>query len=365
MKIVYFAPIEFQDLKQRPQHIAEELSKNHEIWYIEPTISWIGTLKRKNLTSHMKRRDISSSLHILRLNGYFALPIRLQHLDLLKINTWFEKLQLSHLIPDADIWWIGYEPWARLLTRTSPDIIYDKMDDNVLLNHNKTIKKYFIKTENILIKKSSVILVTAKKFYTDFSKKHPNVHLIPNGIGLENTVNDNIMEFSSTNTKKTFGYIGRISHWFDMQAIETIAKNNPDCEIHLLGPNDLPKLQIKNVIYHNSVPKSAIPEWINKFDVCLYPFKKDKLLETINPVKIYEYLAMNKPVLAIDSTEMDAFRPFIYCYKDYNELKDLSQKILDRPFNNIESLHNYIAHNTWEQRAHDINTILEHLEDKK
>ena len=38
MKILYFAPIYYSDMKQRPQQIAEFLSKDHQIYYIEPTI---------------------------------------------------------------------------------------------------------------------------------------------------------------------------------------------------------------------------------------------------------------------------------------------------------------------------------------
>ena len=51
MKILYFAPLAFGDLKQRPQEIAAALAEKHEVWYIEPTISLIGALKDKSLTA--------------------------------------------------------------------------------------------------------------------------------------------------------------------------------------------------------------------------------------------------------------------------------------------------------------------------
>ena len=45
MKILYFAPISYGDIKQRPQHIAEELAKEHEVWYVDSTITGMRCLK--------------------------------------------------------------------------------------------------------------------------------------------------------------------------------------------------------------------------------------------------------------------------------------------------------------------------------
>ena len=39
MKILFFSPIEYQGLKQRPQYIAEGLAKKHEVTYVDPTVS--------------------------------------------------------------------------------------------------------------------------------------------------------------------------------------------------------------------------------------------------------------------------------------------------------------------------------------
>ncbi len=41
MRILYFAPLYYDDMKQRPQQIAECLSARHEVFYVEPTISLI------------------------------------------------------------------------------------------------------------------------------------------------------------------------------------------------------------------------------------------------------------------------------------------------------------------------------------
>lgn len=361
MKIVYFAPAEFSDLKQRPQHIAEELSKTHDVWYVEPTISLLGAMKQKNKKNRSMYYDISPSLHVIRLDGTFALPVRMQNIDPCRINTWYERWQLKKKISDADLWWIGYETWGRLISRHSPQILYDKMDENVLLNSDINIQKFLKKMEQKILLKAETVLVTANQFYEDISKTRSNVFLIPNGVDFScNTMTKHI-----SNTKKVFGYIGKISHWFDKKAVEVIAKANPESEVVLVGPNDQPEIQCENVKYCGAVPKEEVPQWIQSFDVCLYPFKRNGLLDTINPVKIYEYLAMNKPVLAVESKETRHFQPYVHCYHTYEELKEMSKREYQTPFLTEEELQSYMDKNTWKCRVDEINKILNQLEETR
>lgn len=128
MKILYFATLAFDDLKQRPQEIAAALAEKHEVWYIEPTISLIGTLKDKSLNCHANAYDLSPTLHVIRLDGRFALPIRLQFLDPLRLNTVSERIQLSNLFKLCDVIWVGYEVWERLLPASLTGLlVYDKI----------------------------------------------------------------------------------------------------------------------------------------------------------------------------------------------------------------------------------------------
>lgn len=329
MKILYFAPLAFNGLKQRPQELAEELSKQNDVWYIEPTISYIGTLKRKTFDYRGKRYDISPSLHVLKLDGRFALPVCMQFVDPLHLNTLSERKQLSNLIAYCDVIWIGYEVWERLLPSNAAKIIvYDKMDDNAKLSSSCIIRKFLIGSEKRLIKKCDLVFVTAGQFLERFQEVS-NTYLIPNGVHYTVPLRKNSME---KREKKVFGYVGKISHWFDLEAVKRLADANPDSDIVLVGPSDIPTVQAPNIRYIGSVPKNKVPEWITFFDICLYPFKQDELLDTINPVKIYEYLAYNKPILAVSSREIAEFKNLVYEYHNYDELVALSHKTLAAPF---------------------------------
>jgi len=98
------------------------------------------------------------------------------------------------------------------------------------------------------------------------------------------------------------------------------------------------------------ISKDQLPEIIAGFDICLYPFKKNNFLDTIDPVKIYEYLALNKPVLAINSQEIKKFNKLIETYDDYNELEKKLNKIIPPPFSEEERI-NFIKENSWYSRV--------------
>ena len=126
-------------------------------------------------------RDRSPTLHILKLDGRFSLPLRMQFMDPLRINTIFERRQLSNLLKTCDMIWIGYEVWQRLLPLdVSKMLVYDKMDDNVKLSADRIIRKYLTNCEKQLLKKCNIIFVTARQFL-DRMQAYSNVYLVPNG----------------------------------------------------------------------------------------------------------------------------------------------------------------------------------------
>ena len=89
----------------------------------------------------------------------------------------------------------------------------------------------------------------------------------------------------NTAKRKVFGYVGMIAEWFDNKAIEVIAEN-PNNQVILVGPCECERIEKQNITYIGKVEKSEVEKYICSFDICIYPFKKSELLDTINPVKI-------------------------------------------------------------------------------
>jgi len=52
------------------------------------------------------------------------------------------------------------------------------------------------------------------------------------------------------------------------------------------------------LILTGKVPFEEIPERIAAADICLLPAYKNEIMMNIVPIKVYEYMAMEKPVIA-------------------------------------------------------------------
>ena len=110
MKILYFAPIYFDDLKQRPQQIAIQLAKKHEVIYVEPTISWIRYYLKGGRDYRGDRRQ-EQNLTIIRLDGRHTFHKSIEILDLFGWNNISECHQIRKYADDSDLLWVGYTGW--------------------------------------------------------------------------------------------------------------------------------------------------------------------------------------------------------------------------------------------------------------
>jgi len=355
MKIVYFAPIPYDYLKQRPQHIADALAVKHDVVYVEPTISMIHSVIKKDRPFKARTIQLPSKVRVIRLNGMFSFPRCLEYYDFLNLNTISESVQLKQAMKNCDCIWLGSPIWLKVIKRFSEKkIVYDKMDDNGRLTSNKLLRKLINRNEKILIERADAVIVTCQKFYEECSFKNKKTYLIRNGVPFD------FMGKLKNNQKrehKVFGYVGAISHWFDFEVFPIILQNEKN-EIVLVGDNQLPEYKHPRVHYYGRVAKECIPEIISDFDVCLYNFKINDLLDTINPVKIYEYLAMNKPVLAVKSRETIALEDKLILYSSQEELKVKLESEMRAPFDNDMEVKKFLEENSWENRVEAINHIL-------
>jgi glycosyltransferase involved in cell wall biosynthesis len=99
----------------------------------------------------------------------------------------------------------------------------------------------------------------------------------------------------------------------DLKLIDVLARAFPQATIALVGPSFLTSSetlfiqQRSNIIVTGPVPYSLVPEYMRGFDVCVTPHVVSAFTESLNPIKLWEYLAAGKPVVA---TNIAGFRDF-------------------------------------------------------
>ena len=111
-----------------------------------------------------------------------------------------------------------------------------------------------------------------------------------------------------------------------------------------------------NVQIVGSQPPATLPAWVQKFDVCLIPFVKNELTKGIYPLKINEYLAAGKPVVATRFADLSDFESVVYIADDDNAFLRLAQG----DYSNTDSgrFKHFASQNSWAARSKEFSKLL-------
>lgn len=122
--------------------------------------------------------------------------------------------------------------------------------------------------------------------------------------------------------KKTLLYFGSLwGEWFDWDKLIYVARHC-DCAINLIGGYDELEEQIKtlprNIHFLGQKPQPELSAYLAHSDIALLPFKNCEIGRYVSPLKIFEYVAMNKPVLATPLDDIAGY-PNVFTSEDEKE----------------------------------------------
>ena len=135
------------------------------------------------------------------------------------------------------------------------------------------------------------------------------VILVPNGVDTwhyRNSIQEhhplpkNLIKFRSR-YENIVGYFGAIAPWLWYDEIEQLVDNRPDLGFIFIGPNygnvtgKLPKTD--NTLRFDGVDYDVLPAYANEFDICFIPFEPGEIARTTSPLKLFEYFALEKPIV--------------------------------------------------------------------
>ncbi len=107
------------------------------------------------------------------------------------------------------------------------------------------------------------------------------------------------------------GYTGTLhSSRLDLNLVRNTAKEAPDISFVFVGPNCLTEqetkdLQAPNIHLLGSRSYQELANYISRFDLCMTPHLVNDFTESLDPLKLYEYMSTGKPIV---STPCAGFR---------------------------------------------------------
>ncbi|MFY0255817.1 glycosyltransferase [Chitinophaga sp. 30R24] len=157
------------------------------------------------------------------------------------------------------------------------------------------------------------------------------------------------------------GYVGALNTLrLDINILEKVALERPDWQLVLVGPEDeafkASRLhQLPNVHFTGKKELQQLPAYIQAFDVCLNPQVINEVTAGNYPLKIDEYLAMGKPVVATATQAMQLFETHVYLSKNAADYIPLIARALEEnsPALAAERIR-FASTHTWENSVNAI-----------
>ncbi len=112
-----------------------------------------------------------------------------------------------------------------------------------------------------------------------------------------------------------------------------------------------------NLLFLGLRPHSEIPSLVAHANVCLLPFLTNRLRWEFCPLRIYEHVAMGKPVVASDTPHLRGF-PNVFLAKNTAEfIKNV--QIAESCVVDEKEVRSFAYRNSWKERMRQLEHLLE------
>lgn len=203
------------------------------------------------------------------------------------------------------------------------------------------------------------VITTSPKLCETKEVINPHCKMVPNGVNLD-LFQDPPVEKTR---HKVIGYVGAVDDRIDFDLAANLAKEMPDYEFQFIGPvksEAVKKWQMLNNIHClGAKEQTELPALISEMDCCLIPFVKNELTASIYPLKINEYLAMGKPVVATSFSDLSDFNGHISLADETQTmLKAIQRELKGNTRLRIQKRVRFAQENSWEKRATQLSQVI-------
>lgn len=381
MILVFISLESWDEIWRRNQFLCDGLLRRSEsihILFVQPPYDNSYALRTRNLSKFQLSASLASGGYQGRLQVYTptkwfpnSLPLG-RKLNEISLTKQVKRVLVSLEWTATHLWINQHEAGSLLGADIAEESFYDITDDWTKFSGNQTQLELVKKQDHKLCLEASQVIVCSDQLFEDKRNlvKSSRLHLVPNGVHVEhyNAVLDHSKSLHpvTQNWKApVFGYTGTIhGDRVDVELVCRIARAKPQATIALVGPNLLDAAdrltvsKYSNVVFTGAKPYGELPDIMRAFDVCIVPHLVTSFTESLNPIKLWEYLAAGKPIVSMNVAGFRDF-PEIVHVSDSHEgfLKNLDIARQELP--SLASARQAVAQqHSWDRRIDQVIQIL-------
>jgi len=299
-------------------YIPHCLAREHTVLFVEKATTWISPLKydvpRSRVFGGAKLKRVTDNLFVYTPRArlpfdrrYRAISRLNQELLAGELNRLFEAMRIAgpHVI--------SFDHKAATLfekLRTRGKKCYYVVDEVSEFDWPLASKKAVVEDEIETMRAADAVVATSEPLLEKSASLNPNVCLLSHGVDLPSFSASAMPPEALREIRKPIvGFLGKIEAWVDVDLVAAAAGLLPDASFVLIGPIRTSVDALKgrpNVHLPGACERRAVPAHLSAFSCGIIPFRPGKLTQSVNPLKLYEYLAAGLPVV---STPLPAVAP--------------------------------------------------------
>ena len=209
---------------------------------------------------------------------------------------------------------------------------------------------------------ADAVVVTSEGLRESRSQRHPNVHLVPNGVDFD--LFNQAAGVTHGGARPCVGFIGSLDDRVDYGLLDRLVRQRADLDFLFVGrvvsPEGEALAELANVTLAGPHPPERLPGFLARMDVGVIPFAVTRFTRNIYPLKLNEYLAAGRPVVMTPFAPIGEAERFVYSASDaevFSRALDLA--LLDRGPAVRRRRIDFARGNAWERRAEAFAGVIE------
>lgn len=383
--ILCFAPGPWDDIWRNRHQIMTRLAHANRVLYIEPWPNLRPMIRewrsgRLSLAEIRGPRltQVGPNLLVYRPPDWapraarFPLRAATEALYMASLRRVLRRLQIRE-----PILWLFLPDMEVFVGRFDEKLVIYHIVDEYSGYHgvSETWRAVMQSMEQHLARRADLVFVSSPTLLERKGALNECVYLIPNAVDYqtfaaisssEGDVPEDIVHLPPP----VAGYVGAINDKLDMDLLARIAGSSLEWSLLLVGPVRVEDAQgqraleqlrgMPHVHFLGRRDVKDVPRYISACDVCLLPYRINEWTRNIDSLKLYEYLACGKPVVATDVPAVRRFGEVVeIATGDRDFLARMNAALQsDEPLLQARR-RGVAAENTWDKRVASISVAIE------
>jgi glycosyltransferase involved in cell wall biosynthesis len=373
--ILCFSTVDWDYLWHRPQAVMSRFAQEgYRILYVD-TLG-LRSPKLKDLPRIVSRlrnrlRAQQDGLHQPEAGVHVCSPLILPFLN----SRLARSLNISRLIPqlqrhlerignDDLIIWVYLPTWTVLqCVEKIPHrmLVYESID--ALASNPAGLSLGYAEAEAEILRRADLVIATSESLHQEKGAHNGNAHWVPSGVAEGFFASVAPAEEMERIRSPRIGFFGTIDHRLDLELMQRLARVHPEWSLVLIGAArcDIGELVAEeNVHFLGPRLHRELPGYLRGMDVLWLPYVMDEFTRHVYPAKIFECLALGRPVVTTALPSLERFGEVVRLVEEREgHERALREALVERDEGLRQRRVALARENSWEARFREIQGYVE------